>query len=46
MLEKRGVPHAVIRMRMGHIPKDGTQLYQRYSIEERQEILEEKIGIL
>ncbi|WP_287582230.1 homing endonuclease associated repeat-containing protein [Candidatus Borrarchaeum sp.] len=46
MLEKRGVPHALIRMRMGHIPKDGTQLYQRYSIEERQEIMEEKIGIL
>ena len=46
MLEKRGIPHSIIRMRMGHAPKDTTQLYQRYPIQERQQILEEKVGVL
>lgn len=46
MLEKRGVPHGIIRFRIGHKPKDTTQYYQRYPINERQEILEEKVRIL
>ena len=46
MLEKRGVLHSIIRNRMGHAPEDDTQRYQRIPIQERQEILEEKVGLL
>ncbi len=46
MLEKRRVPHSIIRIRMGHGPMDGTQLYQRYPIRERQKILAERVGVL
>ena len=46
LFEKKGVPHSIIQKRMGHSPKDITQEYQRYPIEEKIEILDKKIGIL
>ena len=46
MLEKRGVPHSIIKRRMGHVIKDITRKYQRIPIQERQQILEENVGIL
>lgn len=44
--EKHGVPHSIIRKRMGHKPDDGTRHYQRYPIEEQIEILEKNVGTL
>jgi integrase len=46
ILEKRGVPHSIIQRRMGHKPKDDTQHYQRFPIQERIQILEGKVRIL
>ena len=46
LLEKRGVPHSITLKRMGHAPTDMTRFYQKYPIDEKKEILEEKVGIL
>lgn len=46
MLDEAGVPHAIIRNRMGHSPRDITEKYKHYSIKKQVEILEEKVGIL
>lgn len=46
LLDEAGVPHAIIRHRIGHKPKDTTEHYKRYSLETRKKILEERVGIL
>jgi len=44
LLEDR-VPHSIIRIRMGHAPKDTTGQYQRHAMQKRKKILQ-KIGKL
>ena len=44
LLEDR-IPHSIIRIRMGHAPKDTTGQYQRHAMKKRQKILQ-KIGKL
>ena len=46
LLGKRGIEHIIVRDRLGHKPSTLTGEYQRYPIDERLKILQEKVGIL